>query len=433
MQNGYSRGFDSVLYSKKYAKNSTKVCQKNSIPKNIYRTKNDVFYYRKSIDGKDFRISLKTKNLKKAIMIKSYLNTLSKKELLMFEFTKDDYKFMCEYDTFEELKEIIQLNRELLSEHQETKIKRQELFIEESKKVDEKQKDNITLNDLEIKFIENKKKYEKVQTRSMMAYKTTFTYLKETLGNKTLEDISIQDLTYFHDTLIKKKLSNKSINNYIAYTKNFLDFAVKNDYIKRNNAIHLEYMKEEKNTKKENFTNKEIQKILTSDIENEYKDVFYVAAFTGMRINEILLLTNESVKEKDGIKFFDIEKSKTTNGVRDIPLHKVLIDRNIDFPIFKDDYEKMKIKKDEYGYIKNVNKRILRQLYSIILQDETKKTFHTFRGTFVNRLANKFPEKTLIIQEIVGHSKGSKALTIDTYAKGFDLSLKNEIIQELSY
>ena len=62
------------------------------------------------------------------------------------------------------------------------------------------------------------------------------------------------------------------------------------------------------------------------------------------------------------------------------------------------------------------------------------KTIHTCRANFIAECINNFPEKLLIIQEIVGHSKHKgEALTIDTYAKGFNINLKQEIVNSVTY
>ena len=75
---------------------------------------------------------------------------------------------------------------------------------------------------------------------------------------------------------------------------------------------------------------------------------------------------------------------------------------------------------------------MLRVLYTIIPKDQ-EKTFHTLRATFINRVVNNFPDKVHIVQEIVGHSKGSKSITLDTYSKEFNLDLKKEIIDTVRY
>ena len=40
----------------------------------------------------------------------------------------------------------------------------------------------------------------------------------------------------------------------------------------------------------------------------------------------------------------------------------------------------------------------------------------------------------VVVQDIVGHSKSDKdKLTIDTYGKGFDLDLKERVVNTVSY
>lgn len=400
-------------------KNDNQLCQ--LLPTRLYKTKHEMFYYRRNVKNKDIRLSLKTKDIKIALKQRKILNLMSDEEFLNMHIIKaKDYYVKFEYDTEDEYEykkqdaiDTIRLLKELDDE-----VSKKDLV-----------NDGITFTDLEIKFINNKEKRGKVGKRSIDSYYTTFKKLKKFFGNRYIQDLSQSDFDDFENYLIGLKLNHKTINNYISYTKNFLDYALKYRFITYNPCAHLETLLEEDNKHKENFSNDEIMKILNANMTNEYKECFYVAAFTGMRISEILLLTNKDVKkDENNIKYFDIKDSKTHNGIRKIPIHPVLQEMNIDFPIFKNDY---KTKNDDDSYIKNVNKRVLRQLYKVIPRDKTKKTFHTLRGTFVNRLINLFPEKILIIKELVGHSQDENALTINTYGKEFDLKLKNEIIQQL--
>ena len=74
-----------------------------------------------------------------------------------------------------------------------------------------------------------------------------------------------------------------------------------------------------------------------------------------------------------------------------------------------------------------------RQLYKVVDKDSTK-SFHTFRAKFIENTINLHPEKIAIIQEIVGHRKNENdKLTIDTYAKGFKLELKVDIVNTVKY
>lgn len=80
-------------------------------------------------------------------------------------------------------------------------------------------------------------------------------------------------------------------------------------------------------------------------------------------------------------------------------------------------------------------KAILKELYRVIPKTGDK-TFHTLRAKFIEKCFVKYPEKQYlnVIQEIIGHSKGDTAsLTIDTYAKGFNIALKKEIVDSVAY
>lgn len=54
-------------------------------------------------------------------------------------------------------------------------------------------------------------------------------------------------------------------------------------------------------------------------------DLILLGAYTGARIEEIVDLKVEDVKEKDGVKYFEIGDSKTEAGLRDLPVHKDII------------------------------------------------------------------------------------------------------------
>ncbi len=92
------------------------------------------------------------------------------------------------------------------------------------------------------------------------------------------------------------------------------------------------------------------------------------------------------------------------------------------FPLFN-------IKDDVRTFSTNIGKRINRYIETIAKE----KTIHTFRATFINKIVNNFPDRIEICQEIAGHSKGNKTITLDRYSKEFDNKKKNEIVQSVKY
>ncbi len=68
--------------------------------KRLYKVDN-IFYYRRRINKKLFRISLRTKILKIALYRKKILDMLENEQ--MYKFKSGDYELIFEYDTEEEL------------------------------------------------------------------------------------------------------------------------------------------------------------------------------------------------------------------------------------------------------------------------------------------------------------------------------------------
>lgn len=336
-----------------------------------------------------------------------------------------DYKYIFEYDTPEEF---MKYSEETIKNHEKL-MEIQSKYVHINKALDraEKQPANkLTFHDLEGKFINKKKELGKVSDSTYKAYASTFNKLK-TFFNKTLiANIELDDYEDFRDYLSQEQeLKNKTINNHMIYVNQFLKFAKTRKLITENNVEGLESLPEEE-VFKENFTNEDIYNIMNHDYEQEYRDIFMIGMYTGMRIGEILNIGKDNFirhEEESDIYYIEILKSKTKQGKRDIPIHKDILKRvlDIDFPILGDKSKNA------------ANKAILKALYKVIDKESTK-SFHTFRGTFVEKAMNNFPERLHIVQEIIGHSKGeSKKLTTETYGKGYYLTIKKEIVDSVSY
>lgn len=351
------------------------------------------------------------------------------KEELLHTLKFGDYEYIFEYDNEEEFE---RRTRDALKTHKAVLAIEEELQREKknysrahevlNKFANERNDFKLSWFELEAKFIQEKKELDKVSATTYKAYASTFKKLQEYFEKKAISDISIGDYKSFRNFLKSLELKNKTINNHIAYVNLFLEFAVVNKLITENNVKALESLKEEK-VVKENFTDEEIGKILEYDYEDNVATAFEILAYTGMRIDEVHSLTNDDIKEENGIKYFKIKDGKTENAARKIPIHKnieKLVSRT-DFPLFKDKSSSA------------MQKKMLRELYKVIEKGQTK-TIHTFRAKFIEKALNANSEKLLIIQEIVGHSKSkSEDLTIGTYAKGFALDLKVPIVESVKY
>lgn len=407
-------------------------------------TVNDIYYYRRTIKGKDCKISLRTRDIKLALMRRNILNLMDD-EAFMFAFEKGDYKFVFEYETMEEFREGVRLAQETykqLHEHIDSDaIAKNEALMNEIRQASfmgtpthkshiesisfEEYQRGITFEDLEIRFVASKQKSEKVGDSTFKAYATAFDKLKRYFKARPIKTLDIFDFEEHRDYL-RGQIKPKTINNHMVYVSMFMDFAEKYGWVDKNHAKGIETLKVITETK-ENFTDSEIWQVLRGDIPDEYRGIFEIAIFSGMRIAEIISLKPENILEDDdGIYYFNVVDSKTSAGIRKVPIHRFLEERGYRN---RSKYPLLGNKTINAG-----NQTALRILYRI-LEDaqQNNKSFHTFRGTAINRMANNFPEKVYVIQEIVGHSKGDKSLTIDTYGKGFDLSMKKRVIDSIRY
>jgi len=386
---------------------------------------NDIYYFRIRINNKLYRKSLKTSNLKKAIVRSKLLKSMQKEELVeMFQLKDKDYHLLFEYDNIEELQMLLETFKTMKSI--EIKQDREDaITLQREQPIHHRGFEQFTFEDLELEFLTSQKKLGKISESSFKNYNSCFVKLKQFFLKKDINTLTYKDFESFRDSLIEKKLESKTINNLMSYVNQFLEFAAQRRTIEYNAAKSIKALKEEKKYK-ENFTDEEILEILDRTYQLKDKPhmfpLFLVAAYTGMRFNEILDINEDSIKvDKIGIRYIDIGASKTSSGVRKVPLHSLL--ENFDFSPL---YPLSSKNKNKY------NKEMLRVLYTIIPK-EKGKTFHLLRGTFVNRAVNKFPDKISIVQEIVGHSKGSQSITLDTYSKEFNLDLKKEIIDSVEY
>ena len=342
----------------------------------------------------------------------------------MFKMKSGDYELIFEYDTKEELETYLKLAQE---SHENINQKTQEFIAVNDRLEKQAKKDfgtSLNFIDLEFKFVDAKKKLGKVKDDTYRSYRTTFKKLIDYYYKKEIVNITIENYEEFREHLLNvDKIKNKTINNHLSYTSNFLDYAVSRKLIPENNIKGIGKLKEEE-PDKENFTDEDIKNILAYEYnEPPVENFFLIAMYSGMRQEDIHRLTNESIKEENGIYYFDILEGKTKNSIRKVPIHEDILEKvlQIDFPLFK--------KKT----INAAQKVLNRRLYKVIDKDSSK-SFHTFRAKFTSKAINANPEKIVVVQDIIGHSKSDKdKLTIDTYGKGFDLDLKEMVVNTVKY
>lgn len=233
-----------------------------------------------------------------------------------------------------------------------------------------------------------------------------------------------------------KGLSDATTNRHMATLSAFWKWAEEREYCEGRNPFdgHRKNLKEGRNKRGYvAWETAELQKLFSPPPKrDDLADIMLVALFTGMRLNEIVSLTNRQIAEVDGVPCIDITDAKTTAGIRKVPLHPRLkwLGKRAEagdpaarvWPRFSDEGPGRQPSGDaskEFGRFKRSRGFENRQ-----------KAFHSFRKNVVSQLqAVGVPQHE--VAELVGHE--TQGLTFGTYGKGQGLRRMAEIVQLLDY
>ena len=171
---------------------------------------------------------------------------------------------------------------------------------------------NITIYELGLEIIENKLKRNKIKECSYSRNIQTLNQIK----NSSLKDIQVQKVTTYQlqDFIDTKKIyANSSIDKIFEMLGTIFKEALKRDYILKNPMLNVEKPKSNKSDEKvEAFSIEEQKAFLQQLTPNEdYRDIFIIALYTGMRMGEILALKVEDIDLQN--KEINIKRSLTKN------------------------------------------------------------------------------------------------------------------------
>jgi len=197
---------------------------------------------------------------------------------------------------------------------------------------------NITLENIIEYQIKMSYEANKVKPSSYLRKLNTFKIIKNmSFISKSVQNIAIDEI---NQSLIDiKHYSTSIINKVCGMLSTGFDYAVLHNYVKTNpfkiKGAILRPNSEKKTRKIEAFTIDEQNAFLhtLNKTNDKYKDIFYIAIYTGMRIGEILALTDEDIDLNKNIIIVNktltkdindkpiIGKStKTYSGMREIPI-----------------------------------------------------------------------------------------------------------------
>lgn len=176
-------------------------------------------------------------------------------------------------------------------------------------------KNNITVYQLGLEIVENKFKRNKINEASYSREIQTLNHVKNSnIKNMQIQKITSSHLQNFIDD--KKIYANSYIDKIFEMLGRIFKEAVKQDYILKNPMLIVEKPKSDKLDEKiEAFSIEEQTAFLnTLNKDKQYKNIFTIALYTGMRMGEILALKKDDIDFTKGIINIKRSLTKDTNG-----------------------------------------------------------------------------------------------------------------------
>ncbi len=228
-----------------------------------------------------------------------------------------------------------------------------------------------------------------------------FEYLKE--NNINYLTINKDDVIEYLKYLDEKKLSNKSISNYLSALRTFYDYLTDEKYITSNIFKNIRNPKIEK--KLPNFLSyEELRQIIESIPDDTILDI------RNKLIVKLLYLSGIRVSELINIKLSDINKNEATirilgKGNKErIVYYKDylndLIDKYLNLREYDSEYLILN-NKGEKITARGIQKIIDKVVMASCIQNHVSP--HTFRHTFATQLINNGAD-IKSVQELLGHS-----------------------------
>jgi len=264
--------------------------------------------------------------------------------------------------------------------------------------------------------------------KSRKAYISHIDNFLKVNGDIDLEAITKVMLYNFAQSMNKK--SNQTIKNYMASIRAVLNYAERKGKIKFNPAYNLN-LEPYGISKKERkpFPTDIVEELFNIELPDDIRLLWSIMICTGMRLDEVALLSLENIKEERDIPHFDLTgmKLKNKGSTRKVPIPEILIkkveewsnnlegDRLFAFPLNADGKAQNAASKKSMHYIRKVTK-------------DKDLVAHSFRHTFKDFCRDADIPNDLH-KFITGHSGGDVS---SYYGEGHSLEKRKEAIDKVS-
>lgn len=227
-----------------------------------------------------------------------------------------------------------------------------------------------------------------------------------------MAELRIDDLQYALDNSGKNQPSQVNMKKLFSQ---MYGYAVVHDICTQNQKDKLHYLEinagNPNSIERHIFTESKLEALWNNYKDYEYSEVILMLIYTGCRISELLNLKKENVNMNE--KYFDITASKTSNGIRRIPICDKI------YPFFESWYSKDSEYLLSYNGKKVSYDRIYRHKTSywhtaLKALDIDYHTPHDTRHTFATLLTEAEIDQR-IVNSLLGHSGDSLAESVYTH------------------
>lgn len=255
-------------------------------------------------------------------------------------------------------------------------------------------------------------------SKTNKAVEVLLTHLKK--KDVQLRDINRTIVTGWLDKL-KTERAPQTIQNYISALAQIWDLArnryhdAPQDNPWRGHALEAKSSK----VSYEVFAPGELAKVYAL-LDDEMKAVTAIGAYSGMRINEICTLRENSIKTIGGVLCFEITEGKTKSAARIVPVHSKLIPlvksllktAHSGFLFYHASITDRADGKRSTWHTQQFTRAKRKALGELAAE---RKVFHSLRHAFVQQLDRaQVPEDRIAL--LVGHERGSTE-SFKTYSK----------------
>ena len=326
-------------------------------------------------------------------------------------------------------------------------------------------------------FIEEKTALKAWNAKNAFETKTFFAQLIELLGDRDITAYTRTDLQKYFTLLSKfpkninklkelrdiplleiaKQVNNdelkmfptlgvRTINKKMILVNALFGYAQEQGFIHLNPASKLKLQDKRKQDElKEPYSKEDLLKAFSSPKyltpNQEHPEWFWIpliSLYSGLRLGEVSQLYVEDIKDIDGIPCFDInddndKELKTIESKRIVPIHPILIELGLLKYVKKLKSKRlwMNLDKGRDGYGHRFSRWYSRYNRQHITKHK-KRSFHSFRHSFINNLKQNKVEPS-IIAELVGHEHEGYSMTLGTYAEDYHPPIKLAAIKKLNY